>query len=498
MKRLFALMLALVLCASTLPASAAVQADFAPSEAIIQFIANQEGFRAYAHSSGGRLYIGYGTQVKSGEYPNGISREKALELLEADISSYTWLVNRFAAKYGVALTQNQFDALVSLSYNVSTKWMSADSTLGALLIKGSYTDLQFMNAFGSWCHAGGKALTGLVLRRIREAKIFLYGDYGDLNYLYYYGEDDAALAALRKELQTLREGNEENEENEVLTEEEYLAREEALTDRIAAPQEAVSEERGPEYKEDSARDFTYLRYDGGKGYEDDDIIYYAKNQPYGEFGGAYRKGYKLAAWATEDGTYLLPTDTATGAKAVKAVWTTGEADRKYLSVSPFSDVSIYAWYYEGLQQASSAGIVSGYADGSFRPEKEVTVGAVLKMLMLAAGYSAQKTVNGSAFEGYKTLALKDGLATKEELTDLSASATRLFVARFAARAMGLAAGEGKSPYADTDDPLATALYTTGVMVGSVQDGKTVLLGDKPVRRLEMAVIVSRILQYREV
>ena len=56
MKRLFALMLALVLCASTLPASAAVQADFAPSEAIIQFIANQEGFRAYAHSSGGRNF----------------------------------------------------------------------------------------------------------------------------------------------------------------------------------------------------------------------------------------------------------------------------------------------------------------------------------------------------------------------------------------------------------------------------------------------------------
>ena len=492
MKRFFALMLALILCASTLPVSAAVKADFAPSEAIVQFIANQEGFRACAHSSGGRLYIGYGTQVKSGEYPNGISREKALELLKADISSYTWLVNQFLSKYGVKVTQNQFDALVSLSYNISTKWMSDASTLGALLIKGKYTDLQFMNALGSWCHAGGKALAGLCQRRIQEAKIFLYGDYGELNYLYYYAADDAKLAALREELQTLRE------ESGTGDREIDLARETKLVEQISALQMSISVKRGPSYQEDSAKDFTYLRYDGGKGYEDDDIVYYAKNQPYGEFGGAYRKGYKLAAWVLADGTYLLPTDEATAARAVKAVWTTGKVDRKYLSASPYSDVSVYVWYYNRLQQASSAGIVSGYADGSFRPGNGVTVGAALKMLMLATGYGKQKSPDGVAFGGYRALALQEGFATKEELADLSAPATRLLVARMTARAMGLAASEEASPYTDADDPLATALYTSGVMVGSVQDGEAALLGEKPVRRSEMAAIVSRILQYKEV
>ena len=79
MKRFFALLLALLMLTATLPAYAEVNTELAPSEAIVQFIANQEGFRAYAHSSGGWLYIGYGTQVKSGQYPNGISREKAME-----------------------------------------------------------------------------------------------------------------------------------------------------------------------------------------------------------------------------------------------------------------------------------------------------------------------------------------------------------------------------------------------------------------------------------
>lgn len=487
MKRFFALVLALLMLTATLPVSAAVKADFAPSEAIVQFIANQEGFAAYPKSSGGRLYVGYGTQVKAGQYANGISREKALELLKGDISSYTWLVNQFLSKYGVEVTQNQFDALVSLSYNISTRWMSKDSTLGALLIKGSYTELQLMNALGSWCHAGGKVLTGLVLRRIREAKIFLYGDYGDLNYLYYYAADDAALAALREELQALREVETDGESDPIRAAE--------LTGKIAVLQEAIGGERGPVYAENAARDFTYLRYDGGKGTADDDLLYYAKNQPYGEFGGAYRKGYRLAAWALEDGSYLLPTDRATGAKTVKAVWTTGETDRRYISTSPFGDVSVYAWYYDALRQANGAGIISGYKDGNFRPQDAVTVGAVLKMLLLAAGCGTQTAADG--FEPYKTLALKNGFAAKDELADLSAPASRLFVARLAARAMGLSAGEGASPYADTDDPLAAALYQTGVMVGSEADGKTVLLGKNPVRRLEMAVIVSRILQYQE-
>lgn len=60
-----------------------------PSEAIVKFIANQEGFRATAHQSGGHWYIGYGTQIKAGQYPNGISREKALELLRGHITKIT-------------------------------------------------------------------------------------------------------------------------------------------------------------------------------------------------------------------------------------------------------------------------------------------------------------------------------------------------------------------------------------------------------------------------
>lgn len=471
MKRLTAFFLSALLLITAVPLRVAAYTDFAPSEAIITFIANQEGFRAYAHSSGGRSYIGYGTQVRSGAYPSGITREAARELLKKDVSSYTYLVNRFFENYGITVTQYQFDAIVSLCYNVSSRWLNRNSEFGAMLIRGveQYSDREVMNAFGSFCHANGRVLTGLVRRRLEEGKIFLYGDYGDLNAVYYA---DAVAAN-----------------------ENALAAERAAMGEEVASEETVLLPTAPVYADGAAREFTYVLFDGGKGAEDADVLYFPKGKPYTEFPSAYRKGYSLAAWAKEDGTYLLPTAEAWSPVSVTAVYTQKTPERKYLSVSPYRDVSAFAWYYDGLCTATKAGIVSGFSSGNFRPKDAVSVGAVLKMVLLASGYGAQAATKEGALGGYKDLALAYGLVTEEEVRNIAAPATRLFVARVTARALGLTPSDEPSPFADENDPLATALYETGIMVGSeAENGTTVLLGDRSVRRLEMAVVATRILQ----
>lgn len=70
----------------------------------------------------------------------------------------------------VPLSQGQFDALVSFTYN-----------LGAERLKTS-TLLQYLNEgrpfaaaaqFKLWCHAGGKVVEGLVKRRAWETDVFL-------------------------------------------------------------------------------------------------------------------------------------------------------------------------------------------------------------------------------------------------------------------------------------------------------------------------------------
>ena len=74
------------------------RSQWTPSDAIVNFIANQEGFRSKPHKSGGRWYVGYGTQVKSGQYANGISREKAMELLKGHIATYAGYLSRIVSR----------------------------------------------------------------------------------------------------------------------------------------------------------------------------------------------------------------------------------------------------------------------------------------------------------------------------------------------------------------------------------------------------------------
>ncbi len=160
------------------PASAA---EMSTSEAGIEVIKEYEGFRSNVYWDSGYAYIGYGTICSSWEYPNGISREKADELMREALKVKEDAINKFLDKYSIQLTQNQFDALMSFTYNLGTSWMSSGTRLYNYLINGieKYTDIQIVNAIGTWCHQGKSVNNMLVKRRLHEAKIFLYGDYGE-------------------------------------------------------------------------------------------------------------------------------------------------------------------------------------------------------------------------------------------------------------------------------------------------------------------------------
>ena len=494
LKKRLSFLLAILLmlsCAVTAEASA----DHAPSEAILGVIANQEGFRAYEHSAGGYTYIGYGTQVRAGTYPDGISREAAMALLRKSVSAYAALLNGYLRRSGVSVTQNQFDALLSLTHNLGSRWMNSRYTLSGYLLAGidRYSDAEVVNAFGSWCHAGGRILPGLAVRRIQEARIFLYGDYGLFNYSYYCagGAEEKSVEAEVEELDALETALTDAAADAAAIENET----EALTEAIDLQTgEAEAEaQTGPSYPNGQAVEFTYVLFRADAGTVESDIVYYVKGEPYGEFPSAARSGYALNGWKTADGAYLKPSARAAGIRTVTAAWTTGTPNRSNLTVSPFADVSVRAWYYEAVASLSAAGVIGGYASGAFRPGDKVSCGAALKLLLLAAGYDEQAPAGESAFSGYAALALQKGFLDPDEIPSLSAPASRLLVARLTARVMGLAPSAAPSPYADTDDAYAAALYAAGVMTGSAQGGTTVLKASDGIRRSEMAVVLSRML-----
>lgn len=90
-------------------------------------------------------------------------------------------VNSFMDKYGLQLTQQQFDALVDFVCALSnyTVLTSGNYQIERLISGGRYTDAQLAGALTAWGvkNANGSVSETNLCRRLREAKRFLYGSY---------------------------------------------------------------------------------------------------------------------------------------------------------------------------------------------------------------------------------------------------------------------------------------------------------------------------------
>ncbi|MDH2046531.1 lysozyme [Acinetobacter johnsonii] len=138
----------------------------------VDLICNFEGLRLKAYDDGvGVWTIGFGTT----KYPNGIRVKKgdtctldqAKAYMQNDLKSFEQTVNNTVK---VPLNQNQFDALVSLAYNIGTNAFSKSTLvkkLNANDIRGA------ADQFDVWVNAGGKRMQGLVNRRAKEKALFL-------------------------------------------------------------------------------------------------------------------------------------------------------------------------------------------------------------------------------------------------------------------------------------------------------------------------------------
>lgn len=138
----------------------------------IALIKQFEGCKLTAYQdSVGVWTIGYGwTQPVDGKQIRAgmaIKQETAERLLKTGLVSYESDVSRLVK---VGLTQGQFDALVSFTYNLGARSLST-STLLRKLNAGDYAGAA--DEFLRWNKAGGKVLNGLTRRREAERALFL-------------------------------------------------------------------------------------------------------------------------------------------------------------------------------------------------------------------------------------------------------------------------------------------------------------------------------------
>lgn len=151
--------------------------DYTVSQNGIDFICTREGFTAQCFLDGDRSYIGYGTLCGCQGHANGthtvtMDEAKAMMMnaIEKNIAP-----NVKRQTKGIQMTQNQYDALISFTYNTGGGTsMIYDSPLVQYLL-GNMTQEEATKAYAEYAvySAGaGMVLQGLKNRRIAEAELF--------------------------------------------------------------------------------------------------------------------------------------------------------------------------------------------------------------------------------------------------------------------------------------------------------------------------------------
>ena len=195
-KRLLGAVLAVALavsCFTLFAFNAHATTNMKASDACINMIKETEGFFAIPYWDYSQWTVGFGTTCpadKLEEYQqNGIPVEDAEALLQEQLAKFEKSVNDYARKNGLKLSQNQFDALVSFTYNLGSGTLTkSSSALGNAILSGA-KDNELIFAFSIYCMAGGEFMPGLMRRRLAEANMFIngvYDDYAPDSYCYIY------------------------------------------------------------------------------------------------------------------------------------------------------------------------------------------------------------------------------------------------------------------------------------------------------------------------
>lgn len=127
-----------------------------------------EGFSATPYlCPAGRRTIGYGHTIdKKEEFKGGLTHSMAESLLKQDVSRAEAAIARLVT---VPLTQRQWDALVSLIYNIGTQAFEKSSLL--MLLNQEDTE-RAAGEFKRWVYSKGRKLPGLIARRRAESQLF--------------------------------------------------------------------------------------------------------------------------------------------------------------------------------------------------------------------------------------------------------------------------------------------------------------------------------------
>ena len=293
-------------------------------------------------------------------------------LLEKNLkNNYGHKVNQYFRKIGRQPTQAQFDGLVSFTYNLGPSWTSGCRI--TRWIEEPTTEIELVEAFAAWNKVAGSVSYGHIMRRIREALVFLRGEY-------------------------------------------YLSQK---PEYIQSDLPVVANSDLPYYK-----CVIFLTEDGVFETRSDTVRIYPVGQPMGRFPTPTREGYALAGWELISENYrnldtprpITPEEPILVNLEIKAVWEplatepteetrpdpsdpTGgttdateetkpsqptepptEAEVKPLERLPFTDVKQTDWFWGPVEYVYRNGYMKGTEEDRFSPQNSMTRAMLVTVL----------------------------------------------------------------------------------------------------------------------
>lgn len=149
------------------------------SQAFVDILKQREGFSATPYWDVSHYSIGYGTSVPSDKVSyykkNPITEAEGERMMREHLLDFEEAVLKYAEKYSLELTQNQFDGLVSFCYNCGDSWLRETNGFMNRAVREGWKGSDFVYAMCLWSKAGSDYI--LMNRRMYEANMYLNNIY---------------------------------------------------------------------------------------------------------------------------------------------------------------------------------------------------------------------------------------------------------------------------------------------------------------------------------
>ena len=463
------------------------------SQEMIDIIKDFEGFRSQAYWDNSQWTVGYGTRASGPDVT--VTRAEAEKLLrKALANTYEPIVNDFCKKNGKQPTQQQFDAMLDLTYNAGGSWTTGSAVPDVVL--NPTTALDVVKGFGAWSRSGGSVSYVHVNRRIREALIYLYGEY----YLAYGNQD-------------------------------------CKTDL-----EVVDNDDLPHFK------VVIFKTKSGKlsNGKTDYAAYYPVGDYYRSFIDATRSGYTLVGWkvtkrsndSVSDGERISIWDKVEENLELTAMWEKGtftvEPDEPPVDYEepteptepeelpeveidmdrlPFTDVAEDEWYRDAVSYVYRNGYMNGTSNTTFDPNGSMTRGMLVTVLYRISGSEPVSNQERQCFNDIAGAYYTDAVAwaysngivngvsansfAPDRIVTRQEAVTIFYRYCVSGTAASAESGNGLNGFADREHvaDFATDAFTwavsTGLVEGSVSGSKVYLNPTNNLNRAQAAVLLQR-------